>query len=112
MSANDHELEPRELATRLEAGWQVVDVRTPEEREAGHIAGTRHIELDQLSQAAATLDQGRPVAFYCRSGARSGMATQAFLASGWDAYNLAGGLLAWVAAGLPLEPAEGSVADH
>ena len=40
------------------------------------------------------------------------MATQAFRASGLDAYNLAGGLLAWVEKGLPIEPEDGSVAVH
>ncbi len=47
--------------------------------------------------------------FYCRSGARSAMATQAFSEAGFDAHNMAGGLLAWDAAGLPLEPDGGYV---
>jgi rhodanese-related sulfurtransferase len=42
-------------------------------------------------------------------GGRSAMATQAFAAAGWDAYNLSGGIVSWVAAGLPIE---GHVADH
>ena len=49
--------------------------------------------------------------FYCRSGARSAMATEAFRGAGFDAYNLTGGLLEWDAAGLPLEPDGGYVAD-
>ena len=48
--------------------------------------------------------------FYCRSGARSALAAQAFRASGFDAYNLAGGLVAWTERGLPLEPDGGAVA--
>jgi rhodanese-related sulfurtransferase len=40
------------------------------------------------------------------------MATQAFARAGFDAHNLAGGLVAWDAAGLPLEPDGGYVADH
>ena len=47
--------------------------------------------------------------FYCRVGARSAMAAQAFAGSGWDAYNLSGGIVSWVVAGLPIE---GEVADH
>ena len=50
--------------------------------------------------------------FQCRLGARSGMATQAFRAAGWDAYNMAGGILRWVERGLPLEPEDGHVAAH
>ena len=40
------------------------------------------------------------------------MATQAFRASGFQAFNMSGGLLAWAEKGLPLEPDGGSVADH
>ncbi len=90
----------------------LVDVREPYEREAGHIADTRHVPFAQLSQQADTVDRERPVVFYCRSGGRSAIATQAFRASGYPAYNMAGGLLAWVEKGLPIRPEGGSVADH
>ena len=48
--------------------------------------------------------------FYCRTGSRSAVAAQAFAAAGYDAHNLDGGLKAWVADGLPIEPADGHVA--
>ena len=100
------------MAEALAEGWQVVDVREPYEREAGHIAGTRHIELANLPSEAATLDRERPVIFYCRVGNRSAMATEAFRASGFTAYNLAGGITEWVRQGRPIEPADGHVAQH
>jgi rhodanese-related sulfurtransferase len=90
----------------------LIDVREPYEHDAGRISGARHIELAELSQAAESLDRERPLVFYCRAGGRSAMATQAFRASGYDARNMAGGLLAWADKGLPLEPDGGSVADH
>src|SRR6266702_4032531 len=71
---------------------RVIDVRQGYERDAGHIAGTRHIELTELSSQAATVERERPVVFYCRVGSRSLMAAQAFRASGFDAYSLDGGL--------------------
>lgn len=109
----DHELEPRRVAELLDdERWQVVDVREPYEREAGHIPGTRHIELERLAGQAGSIDRERPVVFYCRLGARSAMATQAFRASGFEAYNLTGGIAAWDQAGLPLAPEGGRVADH
>ncbi len=109
----DHELSPMRVAELArDEGWQVVDVREPYEREAGHIAGSRHIELERLASEAASIDRERPVVFYCRLGARSGMATQAFRAAGYDAYNLTGGISAWDEAGLPLAPEGGRVADH
>jgi rhodanese-related sulfurtransferase len=91
---------------------QLVDVREPYEREAGHIAGTRHIPLVALSEQAATLETSRPVVFYCRVGSRSLMAAQALRASGLEAYSMAGGLKRWAAEGRPLSPADGTVADH
>jgi rhodanese-related sulfurtransferase len=106
------ELEPERVAEALAEGWQVIDVREPYEREAGRIAGTRHIELSQLAAEASTLDRERPVIFYCRVGNRSAMATDAFRASGLNAYNLRGGITEWVRRGLPIEPADGQVAAH
>jgi rhodanese-related sulfurtransferase len=91
---------------------QVVDVRELYEREAGHIPGSRHIELVQLAARAGELDRERPVVFYCRVGGRSSMAAQAFRASGLQAHSLRGGLLEWAREGRPLAPADGSVADH
>jgi rhodanese-related sulfurtransferase len=107
------ELDPARVAELLrDADAQLVDVRTPPEHGAGRIAGDVHIELEQLPAEAGSLDRERPLVFYCRSGTRSALATQAFRASGYDAYNLDGGLLAWVESGLPIEPEDGSVAAH
>ena len=89
---------------------QLIDVREADEHAAGHIAGSRLIELGRLTEQAHTIDRERPVIFYCRSGARSAMATQAFAEAGFDAHNMTGGLIEWVAAGLPVEPEGGGVA--
>ncbi len=107
---SEQELEPREVHRRLtEDGWTVIDVREQDERDAGYVAGTRHIELERLTSQAETIDRDAPVIFLCHVGSRSGMATQAFRASGYEAYNLRGGISAWVAAGLPIEPDGGYV---
>ena len=90
---------------------QLIDVRQPDEHEAGRIAGDRLIELMELSSQADTIDRDKPVVFYCRSGSRSAMATQAFVGAGYDAHNMLGGLLEWEAAGLPLDPPGGDVAS-
>jgi rhodanese-related sulfurtransferase len=90
---------------------QLIDVRQLHEHEAGRIAGSRLIELAELPAQAGTIDRDRQVVFYCRSGTRSAMATEAFRRAGYDAHNMAGGLLDWQAAGLPLEPDQGYVAD-
>ncbi len=91
---------------------QVIDVREPYEREAGYIDGSRHIALGSLTEAAATIDRNRPVVFYCRVGARSTMAMQAFRASGYEAYSLRGGLVRWADEDRPLSPEGATVANH
>ena len=102
---------PRQVSELLERGEiQLVDVREPDEYEGGRIAGARHIPLAELTAQAETIDREHPVVFYCRSGARSAMASEAFRGAGFDAHNMAGGLLDWTAAGLPLEPDGGHVA--
>jgi adenylyltransferase/sulfurtransferase len=99
-----------ELAGRGEI--RLVDVRETREWDEGRIAGARHVEMDRLAEEAGTLTGNPPVVFYCRTGGRSAVATQAFRASGLTAYNLAGGIVAWVERGLPIEPAGGSIAPH
>jgi rhodanese-related sulfurtransferase len=107
----DPQYTPRELAELLaDDEVQLVDVRQAHEHEAGRIAGDRLIELGDLPSRAQEIDRTRPVVFYCRSGARSAMATRAFREAGFDAYNMTGGLLEWDASGLPLEPVDGYVA--
>ena len=108
------EIEPGTLAERIgdEPGVQLVDVREAYEHEAGHIPEDRHIQLIELSSQADTLEPGRAVVFYCRTGSRSLMAAQAFRASGFEAYSMAGGLLRWAQEGRVLAPEGGEVADH
>ena len=106
------DVSPQQAAEMVAGGATLIDVREDHERRAGYIAGSEHVVLARLASAAATIDRDGPVVFYCRVGGRSSMAADAFRSSGYDAYNLAGGILAWVAAGLPLEPDGGYVADH
>jgi rhodanese-related sulfurtransferase len=108
------ELDPERVAEWLaqDGAVQVIDVREPYERDAGHIAGTRHVPLVELSAQAATIDRERPVVFYCRVGSRSLMAAQALRAAGAEAYSMRGGLVRWAQEGRRLQPAGGHVADH
>jgi rhodanese-related sulfurtransferase len=109
----DSDVAPKRVAELLESGEaQLIDVREPYEYEAGHIAGVKHIELEHLAGRATEIDSERAVVFHCRVGRRSALATEAFRASGYKAYNMAGGIQAWAEEGLPLEPEGGHVADH
>jgi rhodanese-related sulfurtransferase len=95
-----------------EGAIQLIDVREGYEWEEGRIAGARHIELERVASEAPTIDRDRPVVFYCRLGARSGMAANAFRRAGFDAYSMDGGITDWDERGLPLEPDDGRVAEH
>jgi rhodanese-related sulfurtransferase len=108
------DIDPARVAEWLaeDPSVQVIDVRERYEREAGHIDGTRHIELVKLTSEAASVERERPVVFYCRVGGRSQMAAQAFRASGYEAYSMDGGLRRWAEEGRPLTPEGGTVADH
>ena len=96
------EVEPQELDGLDD--FQLVDVRTQEERDAGRIPDdSAHIPFDELPSRAGEIDKDQTVVFYCRSGERSRSAADAFAASGFDAVNLAGGIVAWQEAGKPVE---------
>jgi rhodanese-related sulfurtransferase len=93
---------PDEAARRLAAReLELVDVREPRELLDGHVAEVVHIPLGQLAARLGELDRDRPVAFICRSGARSAGAVRTAAAAGYDAVNVKGGMTAWVRAGLP-----------
>ena len=105
------EISPERAAAMIAEGAQLVDVRQDYEWDAGHITDAVHIPLEQLPGRSTELDRERAIVFQCRSGSRSSFATSAFREAGFDAFNLAGGLQAWVDAGKPIEPAGGEVAD-
>jgi hydroxyacylglutathione hydrolase len=104
-------LTPQEASERAAAGAQVVDVRSDHEWEAGHIAGAAHIVYDDLPDRAEEIERDRPVIVYCRGGNRSSAGAAALRSAGYDAVHVAGGISAWAAEGLPLEPEDGYVAE-
>jgi len=108
----ERDITPEQAEALRSGGAQVIDVREDQEWDAGRIGGARHIALGEVAAQAQTIDRETPVVFYCRVGARSAMAADAFRRGGYDAYSLAGGLEAWAGEGKPLEPDGGTVAGH
>ena len=103
---------PQQVAELHAAGGvQLIDVRAAHEHQAGHIAGSRWIELVDLPTQVDTIDRDTPGDPLLPSGGRSAMATEALSQAGFDAHNMAGGMLDWQAAELPMEPADGFVAE-
>jgi rhodanese-related sulfurtransferase len=88
-----------------DAAVQVLDVRTQEEFDEGHIAGAKLVDVNDtafVEKAMAVLDPQREVALYCRSGRRSARAANLLSAQGLKVTNLAGGVIAWQDAGKTL----------
>lgn len=105
------ELSPEQAAEKVADGAQLIDVRQDYEWDAGHIDGAVHIPLEQLPAQVESIDREHPIVFQCRSGSRSALATQVFRESGFEAFNLSGGLQAWIASKREIVPANGIVAD-
>jgi rhodanese-related sulfurtransferase len=105
------ELEPGRVADLVAAGAELIDTRRDYEWAGPRIPGARHIEVNDLTSQAGSLPRDRPIVFYCRTGSRSEMAAAAFRAAGFDAYNLAGGIHAWVDAGRGVEPEGEEIRD-
>jgi len=98
---------PQVPAVQVPADAYLLDVREPEEWEAGHVPGAVHIPLGELGARYTELEQDRPLYVICRSGARSGRAAQALAGAGWDASNVSDGMVGWHAAGLPMTAGSG-----
>lgn len=75
---------------------QLIDVREPNEFEAGHILGARNIPLSQLKMRYKEIRPDKPVYLYCQNGLRSGRAAQVLKRKGCnDLYHLKGGFKHW-----------------
>ena len=98
-------LTPQEVAEGLSAGRMLlVDVREPNETAVERYPGAVIVALSCFDAAAIPDPQGRTVVFACRSGRRSVTASVAAQDQGYPySCHLAGGIIAWKAAGLPTE---------
>ncbi len=84
---------------------QLLDVRSRDEFDEGHIAGAVLVDVNDsafVHNAMALIDVSRPVAVYCRSGRRSARAASLLSAQGLTVTNLGGGVMAWQDAGKAL----------
>jgi rhodanese-related sulfurtransferase len=102
------EMDVEEGRRRFAAGALLLDVREPNEWDAGHVEGARWIPLGDLAARYEELPRDREIVVICRSGGRSAKATDALVQLGFSAMNLAGGTQAWAEHGHPLVAADGS----
>jgi thioredoxin 1 len=100
-------LPPADFKKKLtnEPGAQLVDVRTPEEYNSGHLANAMNIDLrnDDHKKQFSSLDRNKAVFVYCLAGSRSSAAADELADMGFKRiFDLQGGILKWTNAGLPL----------
>jgi hydroxyacylglutathione hydrolase len=96
------EIDVEELAARLDRGDGVlVDVRRADEWDEAHIDGATLVTLAELPDRLDELPRERSLMVICRSGGRSAVATGALIGAGFEAVNVAGGMLAWMDADHP-----------
>jgi monothiol glutaredoxin len=91
------QLTPADLKKMMDGGepFELVDVRTPEERAIAAIAGARLLDQECHDRLMA-LDRGTRIVFQCHHGIRSQSAAEYFHHAGFEnLYNLAGGIDAW-----------------
>jgi rhodanese-related sulfurtransferase len=89
---------------------RIVDVREPDEWAQGHIAHASLVPLATVPGHIGSFD-GEPTYIVCRSGARSGQACDFLRGQGRDVVNVAGGMIAWTAAGFDVVSGTGSGAS-
>jgi len=99
------DLTPQEVAQGVQEGrLMLVDVREPNETAVERFPGAVLVPVSSFDPAAIPDPAGREVVFACRSGRRSVTASLAAQEQGFPyGSHLAGGILAWKAAGLPTE---------
>jgi hydroxyacylglutathione hydrolase len=105
LSTSTERVSPALAAERLLAAEppQVVDVRSPREYAAKHIDGSVNLPLNHLAERAQELPADRPLLVHCAGGYRSSIGASLLRQRGLNRVSeLAGGLAAWEAAGLPL----------
>ncbi|WP_225430062.1 MULTISPECIES: rhodanese-like domain-containing protein [Deinococcus] len=98
------EVSPKEAQRRLQHGALLIDVREANEYEEVHAEGAQLMALSEFETRYAELPKDKELVLICRSGARSGRATQFLLDHGYNkAVNLTGGTIAWQDTGLPTQ---------
>jgi rhodanese-related sulfurtransferase len=81
----------------------LIDVREDYEFAAGHIPEATLIPLGQLGSRLNEIPKDKTVVAVCRSGNRSGQATQLLRQAGFDAHNMDGGMISWEQAGFDIQ---------
>jgi len=93
------EIDIAEFADRLAEGVRVIDVREPDEYEAGHVPGAEPIPLGTVADHLDRFVADGTTYVICKSGGRSMRACELASSQGYDVVNVTGGTGAWIESG-------------
>ncbi len=96
------DIDPEDGRRLVDGGAILLDVREDHEWEAGHAPEAVHLAMGLVPDRIGELPTDRTVVCVCRVGGRSGAVAATLADAGFDVRNVAGGMLAWEAAGLPV----------
>ena len=88
-----------ELESALQAGAVLIDVRQPNEYEAGHVPGAVLVPLASVPETLDAFAPHGPTYVICKSGSRSYRACEFLEEQGLEAINVEGGTMAWIISG-------------
>ena len=94
--------------TLLDGDAVLLDVREPKEWDAGHAPAAVHVPMGQVVDRMGELPTDRTIVCMCRLGGRSGSVALHLAGGGYDVRNIAGGMVAWAAADLPVVDGAGA----
>jgi len=101
------DIDPIGAVRMVAAGALMLDVREDDEWAAGHAPVATHLPMGQVVDRLGDLPSGRTIVCMCRVGGRSGSVALHLAGSGYDVRNVAGGMVAWAAADLPVVDGSG-----
>jgi len=106
VAAGARDITSREAKGLLEKNGKVflLDVRTPDERRQGYIAGSVLIPIDAVEKRIGEVPRNRPVVVYCAVGSRSRFVAEALARQGYaEVYNMKDGIYGWYRNGFAIQ---------
>lgn len=106
LAAGARDITSREAKSLMEKNGKVflLDVRTPDERRQGYIAGSVLIPIDAMEKRIGEVPRNRPVVVYCAVGSRSRFVAQALAQQGYgEVYNMKDGIYGWYRNGFAIQ---------
>jgi rhodanese-related sulfurtransferase len=97
-----------DVPTTFDGSVVLLDVREDDEWHRGHAPGAQHIPMGQVPSRLGDIDAEAKLFVVCQAGGRSQRVARYLAQNGYTPVNVAGGMLAWAAAGRPVVTDDGA----